>query len=92
LADEVKHGQMLIEKGIVYAPDFLINAGGLINVAGEASGTYNVEKVNNDVEKIYQRVLDIFDMAESKKITTQAAAIQMAQARIDAVAQLRTRR
>ena len=92
LADEAKHRQMLIEKGIVYAPDFLINAGGLINVAGEASGTYNVEKVNNDVEKIYQRVLDIFEMANSKKITTQAAAIQMAQARIDAVAQLRTRR
>jgi leucine dehydrogenase len=92
LADEVKHGQMLIEKGIVYAPDFLINAGGLINVAGEASGTYNVEKVNNDVEKIYQRVLDIFSMAEEKNITTQAAAIHMAQARINAVAQLRTRR
>ncbi len=92
LADEAKHGQMLIEKGIVYAPDFLINAGGLINVAGEASGVYNAEKVKNDVEKIYQRVLDIFSMAEEKKITTQAAAIQMAQARIDAVAQLRTRR
>ncbi|MEZ5046642.1 MAG: Glu/Leu/Phe/Val dehydrogenase dimerization domain-containing protein [Chitinophagaceae bacterium] len=90
LADEITHGKQLIEKGILYAPDFLINAGGLINVAAEADGTYNREKVNKDVEKIYQRLLDIFTLSEKEKITTQAAAMQLAQARIDSIAHVKS--
>ena len=68
LADENVHGPMLVEKGILYAPDFLINAGGLINVAAEFDG-YNRERVMGNVEKIYDRTLDIFKLAETKKYT-----------------------
>ena len=50
LADENIHGPELIKKGILYAPDFLINAGGLINVAAELDG-YNRERVMGNVEK-----------------------------------------
>jgi leucine dehydrogenase len=91
LADEKVHGRELIQRGIIYAPDFLINAGGLINVAAEASGSYNREKVTKDVEKIYNRILDIFDLSEKETITTQEAAMRIAQKRIDDVANVKAR-
>ncbi len=91
LADEKIHGQQLIDKGILYAPDFLINAGGLVNVAAEAGGAYSKEKVTKDVEKIYNRILDIFTMSENEKITTQEAAMRIAQKRIDDVAHVKSR-
>jgi leucine dehydrogenase len=91
LAVEKVHGPQLIEKGILYAPDFLINAGGLVNVAAEAGGAYNREKVTKDVEKIYDRILDIFTLSENEKITTQEAAMRIAQKRIDDVANVKSR-
>jgi leucine dehydrogenase len=91
LADEKIHGRQLIEKGVIYAPDFLINAGGLINVAAEASGSYNREKVTKDVEKIYNRILDIFALSEKENITTQEAAMRIAQQRMDDVAHVKSR-
>jgi leucine dehydrogenase len=59
LADEKIHGQLLLDKGIVYAPDFLINAGGLINVYSEHIG-YNRERAYSQAEKIYETTLSIF--------------------------------
>ncbi len=91
LAEEKIHGRQLIDKGIIYAPDFLINAGGLINVAAEASGSYNREKVTKDVEKIYNRILDIFSLSEKENITTQEAAMRIAQKRIDDMANVKSR-
>lgn len=91
LAEEKTHGRALIEKGIIYAPDFLINAGGLINVAAEASGAYNREKVTKDVEKIYNRILDIFTLSETDNLTTQEAAMRIAQQRIDDMANVKSR-
>lgn len=91
LAEEKIHGRELIQKGILYAPDFLINAGGLVNVAAEASGSYNREKVTKDVEKIYNRILDIFTLSEKEDLTTQEAAMRMAQKRIDDVAHVKSR-
>jgi len=43
LEDEDKHGQMLVDRGILYAPDYVINAGGLINVANELEGYRQVQ-------------------------------------------------
>lgn len=91
LADEKIHGRELINKGIIYAPDFLINAGGLINVAAEAGGSYSSEKVTKDVEKIYNRILDIFLLSENENITAQEAAMKIAQKRIDDVAHVKSR-
>ncbi len=90
LAKEEVHGPMLMEKGILYAPDFLINAGGLINVAAELE-TYNVGRVNGNVEKIYDRTLEIFALSEARNISTQAAAMALAKQRIDEIAQLKSR-
>jgi leucine dehydrogenase len=88
LQDESKHGKILIEKGIVYAPDFLINAGGVINVAAEYFGDYNREMVYKQTEKIYDTCLSIFDKSEKEKIPVQQAAIESAKARIESIAKV----
>jgi leucine dehydrogenase len=90
LADENTHGAELIKKGILYAPDFLINAGGLINVAAELDG-YNRERVMGNVEKIYDRTLDIYHLSETEKIHTQAAAIRIAEKRLHDIANVKAR-
>ena len=82
LADENVHGPMLVEKGIAYAPDFLINAGGLINVYQEHIG-YNRETAFRNTEHIFNVTSDIFKLAAEQKIHTQKAAMEMAQKRID---------
>ena len=85
LKEERKHGYMLIDRGITYAPDFLINAGGLINVGAEYYGPFNREKAHLDVEKIYDTTLDILKMATDESISTQEAAIKIAEKRIAAI-------
>ncbi len=87
LADENVHGPMLVEKGIIYAPDFLINAGGIINISIELDG-YNHDRAMNTVAKIYNRTLDIFHLAEKEKVHTQLAAMRMAEKRIKDIAAL----
>lgn len=90
LADENVHGPMLVEKGILYAPDFLINAGGLINVGAELDG-YNRERVMGNVEKIYDRTLEIFSLSDTEKIHTQSAAMKLAEKRLQDIANVKAR-
>lgn len=82
LADEERHGQMLLDKGIVYAPDFLINAGGLVSVYSELKG-YDSQEVIQKTEDIYNTTLEIFSKSEVEGITSYQAAKHIAQARID---------
>ncbi|MFY0604046.1 MAG: Glu/Leu/Phe/Val dehydrogenase [Flavobacteriaceae bacterium] len=82
LADEIKHGKLLKEKGIAYAPDFLINAGGIINVYAELEG-YNKEESIRKTENIYNTTLEIFQLSEKENITTHRAAFDIAQNRLD---------
>ncbi|MGB2278456.1 MAG: Glu/Leu/Phe/Val family dehydrogenase [Flavobacteriales bacterium] len=81
LQDEDKHANMLQEKGILYAPDFLINAGGLINVYSEING-YDREKAIAQTRKIYDTTLEIFSKSEEENITTHQAALKLAMERI----------
>lgn len=89
LADEEVHGNELIKKGIVYAPDFLINAGGLINVGIDYLGGWSKERVYRKTEKIYQTTLDIFKYSEKEGISTQKAAMKLAEKRIDEIAKVK---
>ncbi|WP_322550091.1 Glu/Leu/Phe/Val dehydrogenase dimerization domain-containing protein [Flavobacterium psychraquaticum] len=82
LANEAVHGKLLKEKGILYAPDFLINAGGVINVYSEIVH-WSKEQVIEKTENIYNTALDIFNLADANNITTHQAAFTMAQKRID---------
>ena len=81
LADENKHGMMLRKKGIVYAPDFLINAGGIINVYAELEN-YGKQEIIRKTENLYNTTLEILNNADSKNITTNQAALDVARARI----------
>ncbi len=82
LADENVHGKMLQDKGIVYAPDFLINAGGIINVYAELEG-YDRTEIMRRTENIYNTTLEILTTAEARDIPTHFAALQIAQQRIE---------
>ena len=82
LADEQKNGPMLRERGIVYAPDFLINAGGIINVYAELE-KYDRKEIMRKTENIYNTTLEILKNADDNNITTYQAAFNIAQARID---------
>ncbi|WP_162128505.1 Glu/Leu/Phe/Val family dehydrogenase [Flavobacterium phycosphaerae] len=82
LAVEAVHGQILRERGITYAPDFLINAGGIINVYAEIV-KYSKEEAIRRTENIYNTTLEIFSFADANNLTTQQAAMQIAQNRID---------
>jgi len=83
LSDENKHGVLLQQKGIVYAPDFLINAGGIINVFAELEG-YDRNEIMRKTENIYTTTIEILNRAKENNLTTHKAALQIAQARIDA--------
>src|SRR5690606_10497857 len=83
LKDEAVHGKMLMDREIVYAPDFLINAGGLINVYAEYLGGYKREFAYLQAEKIYATCLNILNKSAAEGISSQAAAIKLATKRID---------
>ncbi len=89
LEEEEKHGNELMNKGVLYAPDFLINSGGLINVGIDYLGNYSRERVFKKVEKIYQTVLDIIKKTKDEKIPAQEAAIKIAQKRIDDIGKVK---
>lgn len=78
-----EHGDALFKKGILYAPDFVINAGGLINVIGELSEEgYNPKISRDKTTKIYDRLLSIFEISEKNQVSTNTAAISLAEYRI----------
>ncbi len=83
LANEPIHGQMLKQQGILYAPDFLINAGGIINVYGEIVN-YGKDEAMRRTEDIYNTTLNIFKLADDQNLTTYQAALALAVKRIEA--------
>lgn len=89
--EDDRHGVGLAQRGILYAPDFCINAGGLINVSQELVG-YNKERATAMVNNIYNALLDIFKTAKAKRIPTSEAAELVAQERIRKIAHVRQRR
>lgn len=75
------HGEQLHEKGIIYAPDYVINAGGVINVADELIG-YNRERALKKVESVYDNIAKVIEIAKRDNIPTYKAANRMAEERI----------
>jgi len=82
LAQEAKHGKMLQEQGMLYAPDFLVNAGGIINIFPELMGHYNKDLALQQTEGIYDKSMEIFNKAEADGKTTHQAALEIAEKRI----------
>lgn len=84
---ENRHGDMLEEKGVLYAPDYVINGGGVINVYGELH-RWPAERALKKAGEIYGTLLQIFEIATNEKIPTYRAADRLAEQRIGAVAGL----
>ena len=81
------HGTALHEKGILYAPDYVINAGGLISVYGELHG-WSPEQSKHKASDIYDSLLHIFQLAKSEGLPTGVAADRVAEDRILAAKKL----
>lgn len=88
LADENKHGKILMEKGIIYAPDYAINAGGLINVANELEG-YHPERAMKQAGQIYDTIRTILAISKQHKIPTHEASNKLAEDRIRTIGKIR---
>ena len=86
--DRPEHGEALAEMGILYAPDYVINAGGLINVSDELQG-YNPKRAKARVENIYRTIREIFHIARDRHISSSAAADRYAEERIGKVGRVR---
>ncbi|HEX2196259.1 MAG TPA: Glu/Leu/Phe/Val dehydrogenase [Actinomycetota bacterium] len=83
-----EHGDKLRDLGILYAPDFVINAGGLINVEDELRG-YDRARAMKRVEGIYKQLQLIFAMARERGLSTARAAEEHAQDRIRKISRIR---
>lgn len=89
LLDMDKHGKMLHEAGILYAPDYLVNAGGLIQVADELKG-YVPARVLAKTNSIYEMLLQVYKLSSEQNIPTWLAADRLVEERIARVADLKS--
>ena len=78
---EERHGDELQRRGILYAPDYVANAGGVINVYGEVAG-WDAQRALDKADDIYDTILKVFDIAEAKNIPTYEAADRLAELRL----------
>jgi len=84
---EARHGEELMRRGILYAPDYVINAGGLISVYGELHG-WSAERAKRKAGEIYHTLGRLFDLAREQGIPTNVAADRLAERRIEEVAKI----
>jgi len=81
---EHRHGEMLRERGILYAPDFVINAGGIIEIHHQREDTADQSKAH--IEKIGDTLLEIFAESDKQKVATVDVAEQLAEAKFQSTA------
>jgi leucine dehydrogenase len=81
---EERHGEVLDQKGILYAPDYVANAGGVINVYSELAG-WSSARAFRKADEIYDPVLKVFKIAKTDTVPTYVAADRLAEQRIAAV-------
>lgn len=87
---ENRHGDLLHSKGILYAPDYIINAGGVINVADELHGAYNRERALKAVEIVYRNIEELIAISKRDNIPTYKAADILAEQRINTLGKVRS--
>ncbi len=85
---EPRHGDQLEQRGILYAPDYVINAGGLINVNGELEG-WGADRSLRKAGEIYDTMLRVYELAKAERLPTYLAADRLAEQRIAAVGRLK---
>lgn len=85
---EARHGDQLRELGILYAPDYVVNAGGLMNVFVELEG-YSPERAFEKTKKVYDNVKKVFEIAKRDNIGTHTAADRLAEERMKTIGYLK---
>jgi leucine dehydrogenase len=85
---EDRHGDLLEERHITYAPDYVINSGGLINVNAELHG-WAPERARAKAGEIYDTLLRVFEIAREEGVPTYRAADRLAEQRIASVERVR---
>jgi len=88
LADENIHGEVVRKKGIIYAPDYALNAGGVINCYSEVKGLSS-EWAMSKAEDIYGTILNIVKRSSSENTPTFAIANKMAEERIESIGKVK---
>jgi leucine dehydrogenase len=88
LANEIKHGQAVLDKGIIYAPDYAINAGGVINVYAELTSNTSAWALQK-AEGIYDTIYEIIKRSSDENIPAYAIANKVAEERIEAVGKVK---
>ncbi|HZK77516.1 MAG TPA: Glu/Leu/Phe/Val dehydrogenase family protein, partial [Gemmatimonadaceae bacterium] len=81
---EPRHGDKLEEMGMQYAPDYVANAGGVINVFGEVAG-WDAQRALKKADEIYDTILQVFDIAKKESIPSYKAADRLAERRLASV-------
>ncbi len=87
---ETRHGEQLRELGILYAPDYVVNAGGLMNVFVELEG-YSPDRAFEKTRKVYDNVKKVFEIAKRDNIPTNIAADRLAEERIITIGRMKQR-
>lgn len=85
---EYRHGDALLELGILYAPDYVINSGGLMNVFVELEG-YSQERAFDKTKAVYDNLINVFNISKAENIATHRAADRLAESRINAIGSIR---
>jgi leucine dehydrogenase len=87
---EARHGDQLKELGILYAPDYVINAGGLMNVFVELEG-YSPERAFEKTKRVFDNISKVYEIAKRDNIGTHTAADRLAEERINTIGRLKQR-
>jgi leucine dehydrogenase len=90
--NQLKHdesdGKLLFDRGILYAPDYVINAGGLINVANEIEG-YRQDRAMKQAEGIYSVLQQVFKVSQDEKVPTSIASAKIAEDRLSNIGRIK---
>ena len=78
-------GEELHRRGVLYAPDYLINAGGIINVSAEIGATYSADRAREKTERIYELMSQVAHVSKTEEISTSWAADRIAEQRLESV-------
>ncbi len=89
LENEAVHGQMLLEKGILFAPDYVINAGGIINCYSELMG-FGKKRTMQLTENIYEATRNVLKLSKAENISTILAANKIAEKRISDIKKVKS--
>lgn len=89
--ETIEQADRLAERGILYAPDFVVNAGGIINIAEELHG-YDWERAVDAIDHIYDNLTRVLDAAEERSINPNTAAIAVAEDRMRSIGTINLKR